>query len=347
MRAGPAINDDDVDIDDFEIALEVKKKRKVPKARANKKLQLFASCRANWKKCRKCQDIPLCIVEICLVLTIIILLTQELWQWAALGRHYVYELENWFEWTILVLAITSLGLKHDSDVVSLKILSAIGICLAWIELIFLFGRYPFLSGKFSIMYYSITKRIVKAAFGFIILIAAFAFAFFIIHFNNETESFDDIFRSFLKVFVMTLGEFEFDELWTNSHPEDGSDGYSRHFTMLLLVLLIVFGTVTMVNLIIAIIITDIQWLQSVSRDQVLLHQAHHVVTIHALLTLFRWVVRRKVSDSRQNTSRDPTTMDALSVDFCLHSVCKCGKERPSRDTREELMELVEKKKLLP
>ena len=35
----------------------------------------------------------------------------------------------------------------------------------------------------------------------------------------------------------------------------------------------------------------------------------------------------QVSDSRQNTARDPTTMDALSVDFCLHSVCKCGKER--------------------
>ena len=34
--------------------------------------------RANWKKCRKCQDIPLCVVEICLVLTIIILLTQVL-----------------------------------------------------------------------------------------------------------------------------------------------------------------------------------------------------------------------------------------------------------------------------
>ena len=57
------------------------------------------------------------------------------------------------------------------------------------------------------MYYSITKRIVKAAFGFIILIAAFAFAFFIIHFNNETESFDDIFRSFLKVSLfLTLSD---------------------------------------------------------------------------------------------------------------------------------------------
>ena len=66
MRAAPASNDDVVDVDDFEIELEVfpkqmlssvlcnicrllfvqvKKKRKVPKARANKKLQLFASCR--------------------------------------------------------------------------------------------------------------------------------------------------------------------------------------------------------------------------------------------------------------------------------------------------------------
>ena len=80
------------------------------------------------------------------------------------------------------------------------------------------------------MYYSITKRIVRAAFGYIILIAgvvtiilvmfmmiimmiikiivilfaAFSFAFFIIHFNNETESFDDIFRSFLKVIVHTI-----------------------------------------------------------------------------------------------------------------------------------------------
>ena len=62
MRAAPAASDDEVVFDDFELALEVnddskfdflhifghqvKKKRKVPKARANKKLQLFASCRS-------------------------------------------------------------------------------------------------------------------------------------------------------------------------------------------------------------------------------------------------------------------------------------------------------------
>ena len=30
---------------------------------------------------------------------------------------------------------------------------------------------------------------------------------------------------------MTLGEFEFDELWTNSHPEDGR---SKHFSIIMI-----------------------------------------------------------------------------------------------------------------
>lgn len=170
-----------------------------------------------------------------------------------------------------MLAISTLGLKHDANVDTLKIVAALAICLAWIQLIFLFSRYPFLGGKFSIMYYSITKRIIKAAIGFLILLCAFTFSFYIIHFNQETESFETLFRSFIKVFVMTLGEFEFDDLWENSHQE-GTEGYSQHFTMVLLVGLIIFGTISMVNLIIAIIITDIQGLQTVTKQQVLLHQ---------------------------------------------------------------------------
>ena len=43
------------------------------------------------------------------------------------------------------------------------------------------------------------------------------------------------------------------------------------------------------------------------------HNYHHHHTNH------------QVSVPKQSTARDP--MDALSVDFCLHSVCKCGKER--------------------
>ena len=150
-----------------------------------------------------------------------------------------------------------------------QIVSALAICLAWIQLIFLFMRYPFLGGKFSIMYYSITKRIIKTAFGFLILVCAFGFAFYIIHFNNEAKDFNNISRAILKVLVMTLGEFDFDNLWTNF---EGIEGNSRNFAMLLLIFLIIFGTITMVNLIVATIIMDIQWLQEVSKCQVLLNQ---------------------------------------------------------------------------
>ena len=164
------------------------------------------------------------------------------------------------------------------------------------------------------MYYSITKRIIKTALGFIILVCAFAFAFFIIHFGNETESFDSVGRSFLKIFVMVLGEFEFDDLWTNS--ESSTSGLSRMFTMFLLIGLIILGSMIMVNLIVAIIISDIDWLNRISQEQALLNQvmlchlslifysfifiiikAHHAVQIHALISLFK-CLRRKVVSSK-------------------------------------------------
>merc|ERR1719244_1035413 len=266
--------------DDFELHIEVVKKRKdrTSKSRVKKKFLLFSGCSAN----KKLRDVDLCTIEILLVISIVVLVIQEFWQAMALGRHYFMELENWFELLILSLAISTLALKTQLD--SLQIVSAVGICLAWIELIFLFGRYPFLGGSFSIMYYSITKRIIKTALGF-----------FIIHFGNETESFDSVGRSFLKIFVMVLGEFEFDDLWSNS--ESSSSNLSRLFTMFLLIGLIILGSMIMVNLIVAIIISDIEWLNKISREQALLNQAHHAVQIHALISLFK-CLRRKVVSSK-------------------------------------------------
>ena len=66
---------------------------------------------------------------------------------------------------------------------------------------------------------------------------------------------------------MVLGEFEFDDLWNNS--SSSSSGVSQTFTMLLLTGVIVLGTIIMINLIVAIIITDIDWLKKISQQQVL------------------------------------------------------------------------------
>ena len=73
----------DLDVQEEEattLELEVKKKKKIPKSRANKRLNLFAACyKTCWKKegeKRICQkpEATMCAVEICLFLSIIILL---------------------------------------------------------------------------------------------------------------------------------------------------------------------------------------------------------------------------------------------------------------------------------
>ena len=253
---------------DYEIKLEVikEKKNKTRRTRAITKAALFSGCSAR----RRWSDVSLCTVEALLLISILILLIVEAWQILALGKDYFLELENWFELLVLGLASSTMGLKSELDI--LAIVASVGICLAWIELIFLFGRYPSLGGSFSIMYYSITKRVVKTALGLILLVFAFAFAFFIIHFDNSNEAFEDVPKSVVKSFVMVLGEFEFNDLWESS--ESASSGLSQVFTMMLLVGLIMFGTIIMINLIVAIIITDIAWLQKVSKQQVLRNQVN-------------------------------------------------------------------------
>jgi len=279
------------------------------------------------------------------VISILILLLVETWQALALGKDYFLELENWFELLILSLAVTTLCLKAELD--SLAIVASVGICLAWIELIFQFGRYPSLGGTFSIMYYSITKRIIRTALGLILLVVAFALAFFIIHFDNTNESFETMQKSIIKSFVMVLGEFEFDDLWSNS--ESATSKLSQMFTMILLVGVIMLGTIIMVNLIVAIIITDIERLNRISKQQVLRNKAHHAVQIDALRSLVQCLYSRVVnttvtrSISTDHTPvRHSTTLRSLQIYLCVHSVCRCGRQKPNTDTRTRLMEIVEK-----
>merc|ERR1711862_983723 len=210
----------------------------------------------------------------------------------ALGKDYFLELENWFELLVLGLASCTMGLKSELDI--LAIVASVGICLAWIELIFLFGRYPSLGGSFNIMYYAITKRVIRTALGLILLVFAFALAFFIIHFNNSSEAF---------------GEVEFNDLWDSSTKSEST--LSRFFTMLLLITMIIMGTIIMVNLIVAIIITDIEWLNKVSKQQVLRNQAHHAVQIHALQSLFK-CLSSKVVDKAHSRQ--------LEMSVCVHTV---------------------------
>merc|ERR1711953_1051722 len=315
---------------EYKIKLEVvkEKKNKTKISRVRRKEGLFMECSTR----RRFQDIPLCVVESFLVVAILLLVLVETWQALALGRDYFLELENWFELLILSLTVCTLYLKAELD--SLAIVASVGICLAWIELIFQFGRYPSLGGTFSIMYYSITKRIIRTALGLCLLVLAFALAFFIIHFDNTNESFESLSKSIIKSFVMVLGEFEFDDLWSNS--ESASSKLSQMFTMLLLVGVIMLGTIIMINLIVAIIITDIERLNKISKQQVLRNKAHHAVQIDAVRSLLR-CLHRPVS---------PSFSRSQQMALCVHSVCRCGRQKPPTETRTKLTEIIQNRSKL-
>ena len=57
-----------------------------------------------------------------------------------------------------------------------------------LQLIFLIGRYPFRSGVFNVMYYTIVKRLLKYVMAMLIMVLFFAFAFMILHFNRMKDS---------------------------------------------------------------------------------------------------------------------------------------------------------------
>ena len=189
-------------------------------------------------------------------------------------------------------------------------ISAFGICLAYLELIFLMGRYPFLGGSISLMFYSILKHLFKSLSNFFVLIVGFGFGFFIMHHSKKTEHFENPWKAVAKTLTMALGEFDFDNLY-DAH---GSDAYSRMFTMVLMVGLAVMGSLILVNLIVAIIVSDIGELRRQAHLQETINKAQHVVFIESILpSLPSWCLRKAKKSEEE---------EGNCVFICPHNMCR-------------------------
>ena len=124
------------------------------------------------------------------------------------------------ELTVLAAATVTMASKHillgdslGSDIV--RGISALGICFAWLELILLIGRYPFKGGDFSIMFYRIIKRLFRYIFALFLMILGHAFAFMVINYGIEKDSFESWWKSFVMTMTMALGEFQFEDLYNS------------------------------------------------------------------------------------------------------------------------------------
>jgi hypothetical protein len=113
-----------------------------------------------------------------------------------------------------------------------------------------------------------------------VLIIGFAFGFFIIHHRKSSDNFENPWKAVAKTLTMVLGEFDFNDLY-DAH---GNDTYSRTFTMFLLIGLAIMGSLVLVNLLVALIVSDIGELQKNAEFQKLINKAQHIVYVESVIT---------------------------------------------------------------
>ena len=256
------------------------------------------------------------ICELCLLIFFTFLFMLEIYQAIKLRKQYFKELENYIEWVVLLCAGFSMffmNIMHQDtkEAAFVRGVASLGICAAWLELIFIIGRYPFRGGDFSIMFYNIIKILAKYLSAMFLMIIGFAFAFMIVNFGHDQESFENPIKSSIKTLTMALGEFNFEDMY-NIFKEDS---ISRGFSMILLVLLILFGTITMVNLFIAVVISDIKQLNEDVFTQNLINMAQCSILVEELMPV--WVLNNMMVED--------------SINICIHSLCpkSCrGKKLP-------------------
>ena len=157
------------------------------------------------------------------------------------------------------------------------------------------------------MFYAITKKIIQGAVSFIIMVIAFGFAFFVISYDSEGDKFDNPGKSLLQIIVMILGEFEFNDLYQDSYKEDL---LTLVFTMILLIGLIIFGSLIMANLIVAIIVSDVNMLAIAAKEQVLINK---VCIFIYLLIIDKPELSQSQSQSPKSQSQNPERERGICV----------------------------------
>ena len=138
----------------------------------------------------------------------------------------------------------------------------------------------------------------------------------------------------MRAFTMSLGEFDFSQ-YSEMFEGDEVSQTRRTFAMILLGSLILFVSLTIYNLFIAVVITDVKDLQ----DAVFIQNIYNMIQLSYILEeiLPKWLANRWLNIEG-------------SAKFCVHDVCigdetKCGKPLPGemKQVRDYLIEKYVKK----
>ena len=283
-------------------------------------------------------DTELCGFEIIFFLCLLLLMAIEFFQAYALGIEYLRELENWLELSIIGLSIFCFSFKSNGRVLSVT--ASLALCLAWVQMLFLLGRFPTGGGIFNRSFINSSKRVLRVIVALLLLMVGFAFAFYILD-SNQSSNEHSLLRFQVNSFIQVMGGADFEWLWDLSsnlqkYDEDTKYLPFRITAMTFLVTEILFGTVIFVNLIIAVIVIDMDYLHNLSVATAVRDQAHHAVQTRVRRGLFPCFSCLKDSPGEVKRAEEE-----LVTHYCMHSVCECGREKLNDELSNTLLEIVE------
>jgi len=176
---------------------------------------------------------------------------REMFQMMYDWRLYVGSVENWLEFVVIGLTI-SLLVGHDSTGTWVNHVVAWLMLSTWLEMTLLIGRFPSI-GIYIYMFVRVAQKLIKFLLVYSPLLFAFAITFRVIF--GKIKTFKTIPLAVIKTFVMMMGEYDYDGLFT------GEDVMSYPGTShLVMILFVVCMSIITVNLLIGLTVNDIQGL---------------------------------------------------------------------------------------
>jgi hypothetical protein len=178
-----------------------------------------------------------------LMVLLVTLFARELFELHLYCLNYIKSNENWLEILLIIVTFPSCSGIVDSIKVN-RHLFAIAILLGWVEFLLLLGRLPLLSVQTE-MLKRVSLTFLRYMAGYIVLILAFAFSFYIVFKENlggdDVLLFTNPLISILKAAAMFAGEFE-----TSNLPFDTLPGTS-HVIFLLFVFFVAIVLLNLLN----------------------------------------------------------------------------------------------------
>jgi hypothetical protein len=245
---------------------------------------------------------------------------------------YIKSKKSWL--ILLLISVTFTSCSGTVDIIKVnRHLFAIAILLGWFELLLLLGRLPLLSVQTE-MLKTVSVTFLKVMPGYMVLIMAFAFSFYIL-FKEDVQGDDvDLFInpliSILKTIVMFAGEFDASHL-----PFDTLIGTSH----VIFLLFVFFVAIVLLNLLNGLAVGDTRRVKKKAETLSLVARVRLITNILGVYLVLPSFVRNYLGLSAVKTELFPNKTNTIGPDD-LRNLKRIITEKREGNTTETKTELV-------